>query len=184
MREIFLSKQNIVYSILLGLLIAIGIIVLQNWTGHVEDSKRTAVADQDAAQQASVAVVQFFQIDAQQGKDEWLHQLCALSTKAGCSLFTENADHLWKNYQQFEINTSAQVIQTQKVAEVDNEQIWTINIHLSAPLPGSNKVDDVAYVLMQHTEDGWKLDRFLFEKEIEVIEQQNMQKKNLQEVGE
>lgn len=184
MQEIFLSKQNIFYSFLLGLLIAIGIIVLQNWPEHGKDSKATIIADQYAAQQASAAVAQFFQIDAQQGKDEWLQQLCALSTKTGCAIFADNADGLWVNYQQFEINTSARVVQTQKVAETDNEQIWKINIHLSAPLPGSNKVEDVAYVLMQYTEDGWKLDRFLFEKEIEVIELQNKQKMNLHEVGE
>ena len=183
MQEIFLSKQNIIYSFLLGILIAVGIVVIQNWPDKGADVEMSSIADQQISKQASAAMERFFQINAQQGKDEWLKQLCEISTKAGCALFANNADGLWVNFQQFETNTSAQVMQTEKVAETENEQVWKINIHLSAPLPGSNKVDDIAYVLMQNIENGWKLDRFLFEEEIEAIETQNERNINLREEG-
>jgi hypothetical protein len=44
-----------------------------------------------------------------------------------------------------------------------------MTITLSSPLPGSNKTQDTAHVILAKTESGWKFDRFLMEEEINAI---------------
>ena len=41
--------------------------------------------------------------------------------------------------------------------------------HAIFSLPGSNKTQDTAYVVLAKTESGWKFDRFLMEEEINAI---------------
>ena len=57
----------------------------------------------------------------------------------------------------------------EKVANNGSEQVWRMTIALSSPLPGSNKTQDAAYVVLVKTESGWKFDRFLMEPEINAI---------------
>ena len=77
-------------------------------------------------------------------------------------------DHIVK-FQEGKADVTATVTPQEKVAETATEQVWKMLVALSAPLPGSNKIQDTAYVAVVKTDNGWKFDRFLLEPEIKAI---------------
>ena len=48
-------------------------------------------------------------------------------------------------------------------------------VELSEPLPGSNKTQDEAYVLVVKEGDDWKFDRFLLEPEVQALQERELQ---------
>ena len=76
---------------------------------------------------------------------------------------------MWEKYVDAKSVVSATSQAVEKVADNGSEQVWQMTITLSSPLPGSNKTQDTAYVVLAKTEDGWKFDRFLMEEEINAI---------------
>ena len=106
-----------------------------------------------------------------EGKDAWLNRFCAASTESGCALVRMGADRLWQKYQEAKAAVQAEVSALECVSSTAKEQVWRVAIKLSEPLPGSNKTEDEAYVLVLKTEDGWKFDRFLLELEVQVLKE-------------
>jgi len=92
-----------------------------------------------------------------------------VSTPTGCQFISAGADQLWSKFQEAKANATATVTPVLKVAETATEQVWKMSVSLSAPLPGSNKMQDTAYVAVIKTDNGWKFDRFLLVPEIKAI---------------
>ena len=76
---------------------------------------------------------------------------------------------VWEKYVDAKSVVTAASQAAEKVADNGSEQVWQMTITLSSPLPGSNKTQDTAYVILAKTESGWKFDRFLMEEEINAI---------------
>ena len=115
------------------------------------------------------SVEQVFQVNYQEGIEAWLERICEVSTPAGCELFSAGADRMWEKYVDAKSVVTAASQAVEKVADNGSEQVWQMTITLSSPLPGSNKTQDTAYVVLAKTENGWKFDRFLMEAEINAI---------------
>lgn len=170
MKEISISKRSIIAVITLGVVIAVGILVIKNWPLHPEQSTNPSTSEDHLASNAAViAIENIFQVNYQEGKETWLNRICENSTPAGCELFTVSADRLWEKYVDAKSVITATAQALHKVADNGSEQVWEMSIFLSSPLPGSNKTQDSAYVVIVKTEKGWKLDRFLLEGEINAI---------------
>jgi dephospho-CoA kinase len=85
-------------------------------------------------------------------------------------MVSAGSDVLWTSFQETEVTVSAIVAHEEKVAESNAEQVWKMNIILSAPLPGSNKLQETAYVVLVKTDNTWRFDRFLLKPEIDSVE--------------
>ena len=170
MKEIPVSKHNLMVAIILAVVIAIGILVIENWPLPTEQGSTPATSEDNLASAAAVsAIEQVFQVDYQEGKEAWLKRICEVSTPAGCQLFSAGADRMWKKYVDAKSVVTAAAQAVEKVADNGSEQVWRMTITLSSPLPGSNKTQDTAYVVLMRTDSGWKFDRFLMEPEINAI---------------
>lgn len=173
MKEIRISKRNIVVAIILAVVLGVGIALIQAIPQPVSEQEAAAAQEDAQASAAAVTALEtFFHVDYHNGKDAWLKSVCALSTPSGCQFITSGAQRMWQKYLEAKTVTTATVQPAEKVAGTASEQVWRIQISLSAPLPGSNKMQDVAYVLVVKGEDGWKFDRFLLPQEIEALRQQ------------
>jgi hypothetical protein len=180
LKDIYISKQSPILSsnhigkslvaLILAIVIALGILAIQMLPlDHGNQSSVSVQEDRLASGVAVSALEAFFHIDVKEGKEGWLGRFCLLSTESGCQLISTGADAMWVNFQEEKINISAIVLPEEKVAESEREQIWKMNITLSAPLPGSNKLQDSAYVAVVKIDDIWKFDRFLLKPEIDAI---------------
>lgn len=170
MKEIHLSKHHIILAITLAIIIALGSLFVQYWLLRVEQSSTPTTSEDSLASSIAVSAVEaVFQIDYREDEATWLKRICDVSSPTGCQLFTAGADRLWKKFVAGKsiVTAKAQVID--KMADNGSEQVWQMTIHLSAPLPGSNKTQDTAYIALAKTDSGWKFDRFLMESEINVI---------------
>lgn len=170
MKEFTFSKRNASLILLIILLTGAGIILIQQF--FHQPSGETATPSPEEAEITNAAVVGthvFFQISVKEGKDAWLNRFCAASTESGCALVRMGADRLWQKYQESKTSVQAEVDALERVSSTAKEQVWRVAIKLSEPLPGSNKTEDEAYVLVLKTEDGWKFDRFLLEPEVQVL---------------
>ena len=76
---------------------------------------------------------------------------------------------MWQQYRAAETRVEAYVEPLGKLADNGSEQVWQLAVHLSAPLPGSNRIQDSAYVVVIQTDAGWIFDRFLLDKEIDAL---------------
>ena len=170
LKEIPISKRSIIVAIILGVVIALGILAIQALLLH--NGSQPSVSSQEdtlASKAAASALEAFFHVDYQEEKDTWLNRVCAVSTPTGCQFISAGADQLWSKFQEAKANATATVTPVLKVAETATEQVWKMSVSLSAPLPGSNKMQDTAYVAVIKTDNGWKFDRFLLEPEIKAI---------------
>jgi len=170
LKEIHLSKRDLIVAVILAVVIALGILAIQALQLY-KGSQPSASNQEDtlASKAAASALKAFFHVDSQEGKGTWLNRFCALSTPTGCQFVTTGADLLWNKFHEAKANVTATVTPDAKVAETATEQVWKMAIDLSAPLPGSNKTQDSAYVAVIKTENGWKFDRFLLDPEIKAI---------------
>jgi hypothetical protein len=78
---------------------------------------------------------------------------------------------LWQKYVDAKTSVQAKVTVLERLTGRPTEQVWKMEVQVSAPLPGSNKTKDEAYVLVLKTADGWKFDRFLFEPEVQALQE-------------
>ena len=170
MKEIPVSKRNLIVAVILAVVIAVGILVIENWPLHTEQGSTASTSEDSLVSAAAVtAIEKVFQVNYQEGKDVWLNRICELSTPAGCEVFSAGADLMWEKYVDAKSVVTAATQAVEKVADNGSEQVWRMTITLSSPLPGSNKTQDTAYVVLVKTESGWKFDRFLMEAEINAI---------------
>ena len=170
MKEISLSKHNLVIAAVIGLVLAIGILAIEKWPLlGAQDSTTKPTEDIKASQAAVSAVEKIFQIDTTKSKEDWLKGVCAVSTPAGCTMITTGADRMWATYVDSKTIVSAEVQPLRKLADNGGEQVWQVAVSLTAPLPGSNKTEDTAYVALVKTGDQWLFDRFLLQPEIDAI---------------
>jgi hypothetical protein len=154
----------------MGVVIAASILVIENWPIGTDQSSSPSPSEDSLASAAAVSAVEdVFQVDYRQGKEAWLERICLVSTPAGCTLFTTGAERMWEKYVDTKSVVTALAQPAEKVADNGTEQVWQMDITLSSPLPGSNKTQDTAYVVLVKTESGWKLDRFLMQPEINAI---------------
>ena len=167
MKEIPISKRNLIVAVILGVIIAIGILVIQNWP--FLDSTSSTSEDGLSSEVAVTATQKVFHVNYQEGKEAWLKRICKVSTPAGCELFSAGADRMWEKYVDAKSVVTAVAQKAEKVADNGSEQVWQMAINLSSPLPGSNKTQDTAYVVLVKTDSGWKFDRFLMDAEINAI---------------
>lgn len=170
MKEIPVSKRNLILAIILAIVIAIGILLVQHWPLRVEQSSVPTTSEDSLASSIAVSAVEaVFQIDYQEGEAAWLKRICDVSTPTGCQLFTAGADRLWKKYMDDKSVVTAKAQAVEKLAGNGSEQVWQMTIHLSSPLPGSNKTQDTAFIALEKTDNGWMFDRFLMESESDAI---------------
>ena len=170
MKEIPVSKLNVIIAIILAVVVAVGILVIENWPLHTEQGSAASTNEDSLVSTAAVnAIEQVFQVNYQEGKEAWLERICELSTPAGCELFSAGADRMWEKYVDAKSVVTTTTQAAEKVADNGSEQVWQMTITLSSPLPGSNKTQDTAYGVLAKTESGWKFDRFLMEEEINAI---------------
>jgi len=170
LKEIPVSKRNLIVAVILALVIAVGILVIENWPLRTEHSLAASTNEDNLVSAAAVtAIEKVFQVNYQEGKEVWLNRICELSTPAGCELFSAGADRMWEKYVDAKSVVTAASQAVEKVSDNGSEQVWQMTITLSSPLPGSNKTQDTAYVVLAKTESGWKFDRFLMEAEINAI---------------
>ena len=176
MKEFTFSKRNAFLILLIIFLTGAGIILIQQFS-HQTSGKTTTPSPEEAeiTNAAVVGTRAFFQISVNEGKEAWLNRFCAASTESGCALVRIGADRLWQNYQEANAEVQAEVDAFECVSSTAKEQVWRVAIKLSEPLPGSNKTEDEAYVLVLKTEDGWKFDRFLLEPEVQVLKERTSQ---------
>lgn len=163
-------KKSFVAVILLLALVVAGIVVQEQFSAAAEQSPvPTDTEDAQASAVAVAAMESVFRIDYQEGQDAWLQRVCAISTPSGCTLLENSADLLWQRYQQEKTLVTASARPVEKAADTGQEQVWHVAIRLSAPLPGSNKTEDSAYVALVKGDQGWKFDRFLLQPEIDAL---------------
>jgi hypothetical protein len=170
MKEIHVSKSHILAAAILTVVIVTGILVIQNWP-FSSDQRTDQPTDEDrlASSAAVSAIEKVFQVDYREGKETWLGRICEVSTPAGCQLFSTGAESMWQKYVDSKTIVSAQVQEAVKAADNGQEQVWELAVSISSPLPGSTKIQDTAYIVLQKTTSGWKFDRFLMEAEINVL---------------
>jgi len=170
LKEIPVSKRNLIVAVILAVVIAVGILVIENWPLRTEQGSTASTNEDSLVSTAAVnAIEKVFQVNYLEGKDVWLNRICELSTPAGCEVFSAGADHMWEKYVDAKSVVTADAQAVEKVADNGSEQAWQMTIMLSSPLPGSNKTQDTAYVVLAKTESGWKFDHFLMEEEINAI---------------
>jgi hypothetical protein len=170
LKEIPISKRNLVIGLILAVVIALGILAIQLLPLHTASQPPSISPDEILASGvATTALEAFFRVDYQEGQETWLTRICASSTSSGCQFISAGAGKMWGKFQEAKANVSATVSPDAKVAETAREQVWKMSVTLSSPLPGSNKIQDIAYVAVIKTDNGWKFDRFLLEPEIKAI---------------
>jgi len=170
LKEIPVSKRNLIVAVILAMVIALGILVIENWPLHAEQGSIVSTNEDSLVSAAAVTAIEIvFQVNYQEGKEVWLNRICEISTPAGCELFSAGADHMWEKYVDAKSVVTATTQAVEKIEDNGSEQVWRMAITLSSPLPGSNKTQDTAYVVLAKTEGGWKFDRFLMEAEINSI---------------
>ena len=170
MKEIPVSKRNLIVAVILAVVIAVGILVIENWPLRTEQGSTASTNEDRLVSAAAVtAIEKVFQVNYLEGKEVWLKRICELSTPAGCEVFSAGADRMWEKYVDAKSVVTATTQAVEKVADNGSEQVWRMTIMLSSSLPGRNKTQDTAYVVLAKTEGGWKFDRFLMGAEINAI---------------
>ena len=176
MKEITFSKRNAFLILLIILISGAGILLLQQFSPQQVAGIPTPSVDEIGASSAAVAGTRaFFQVDSQAGMDTWLERFCSLSTQNGCALVRMGAGRLWQMYAQEQLSIQATVFAVAQISSTPGEQVWQMAVELSAPLPGSNKTQDEAYVLVVKEGDAWKFDRFLLEPEVQALQERELQ---------
>jgi hypothetical protein len=99
MKEIPVSKRNLIIAVILAVVIAVGILVIENWPLRTEQSSAASTNEDSLGSTVAVnAIEQVFQVNYQEGKEAWLERICEVSTPAGCELFSAGADRMWEKY--------------------------------------------------------------------------------------
>jgi hypothetical protein len=190
MNEITISKKKLVtWILIIVFLVALGFgfyalrRFLSGWEAAAQsiagDSQPTPDADQLAQAAAVLGAQAFYSVDYQKGMQAWLDQLCAVSTSAGCAI-DQNVfvPALWPQLEAAKTSTSVQVSAQEKVLEQVSplgdvpQQVWKLNIQLSAPWPAQEQhlTSFPALALVMRENSAWKFERFLTEDEATTLE--------------
>ncbi len=168
MKEIPISKRNIIVAIILAVVIALGIIAIQALPLH--NRSQSSVSNQEdnlASKALSLHCKLSSNVDYRNDKETWLNDVCAESTPTGCQLIT--AEPMRCGQIQEEKPMSPQRHSLRKGSGNSyRTSLEDVGCTLG-PLACSNKIQDTAYVAVVKTENGWKFDRFLLEPEIKAI---------------
>jgi hypothetical protein len=171
-QSITITRKSLFIAFFIAIVLALGIIAIQMLPlGGQQRDTAAELEDQMASDAAVVAMQLFFNIGVEEGQAAWLDGICEISTDSGCELLSTAADVMWVYYQYQEnnIHISAIVFPVGKISETENEQVWQLRILLTESLPGSNKTENMAYVVILKEEGIWKFDRFLLKPEIDSI---------------
>ena len=170
MRDVHLSRKNLVMLASIVLVVVLGILTI-NFLGINQSSATpTPSPDDTKASNAVIAGVEaFYNINYQEGKETWLNRFCAVSSGSGCQFLKSGSTALWKRFEDMQTITQGKVMPQEKVRSTADEQVWRVSITLTQPLPGSEKTSDEAYALVVREKDVWKFDRFLMDKEIQGL---------------
>jgi hypothetical protein len=190
MNEITISKKKFFTWLLVFFLLVVagfGFYAFQRFLpGHevilqpvAAASQLTSDGDQLAQEAAVLGAQAFYTVDYQKGKQAWLDQLCAVSTSAGCTM-DQNVfvPALWPQLEAAQTNTTVQVSAQEKVLEQISplgdipEQVWKLNVQLSAPWPAQEQplTRFPALALVIRENGTWKFERFLTEDEVNALE--------------
>ena len=170
MKEVRISRKNILLILAIVIVTALGLLAISWFAIRQPHPQPTPDPDQAKVPAAITAGVEaFFNIDYHEGKDVWLKQICAASSENGCKYFQSGSDALWKRFADFQIVTQGKAQLLEQVRATDKEQVWNVSIHLTQPLPGSEKTSDETYVLTVRTSSGWLFERLLLEQEIQAL---------------
>jgi hypothetical protein len=141
-------------------------------------SQPTPDADQLAQASAVAGAQAFYSVDYQKGMQAWLDQLCAVSTSTGCAM-DQNVfvPALWPQLEAGKTNTTVKVTVQEKVLEQVSplgdvpQQIWKLNIQLSAPWPAQEQplTSFSALALVLRENSAWKFERFLTVDETQAL---------------
>ena len=76
MKEIPVSKRNLIVAVILAMVIAVGILVIENWPLLTEQGSAAATNEDSLVSTAAVnAIEQVFQVHYQEGTDAWLERI-------------------------------------------------------------------------------------------------------------
>ena len=170
MKQLSISKHILMglgFLVICGILAAL--IISTPKIGSALQTQTPIIEDSKSLQSAMDGTKAFFEVNYHDGKDIWLNRFCSFSSEVGCELVSMGADTLWKKYLDEKIVTLAEIVPVARIAETPDEQVWQLIVKLSTPLPGSNKTEDVAFVLVVRNGNEWRFDRFLTKPEIQVI---------------
>jgi hypothetical protein len=99
LKEIPVSKRNLIIAVILAVVIAVDILVIENWPLRAEQGSAASTDKDNLVSAAAVnAIEKVFQVIYQEGKEDWLERIGELSAPAGCELFSVGADRLWDRY--------------------------------------------------------------------------------------
>ncbi len=190
--EVTIQKRVVFTNLILICLVLVGIWavpklggIYYNLTGATiantpTPEETTQASQEDAlARTAALAGAQaFYSVDAREGEQAWIDQLCAASTQAGCEADQNMlVPALWNQLEAAQTVTSVQVSAQNKIADQVAStrgnapmQIWQLQIQLSAPWPmqSSQQTSYSALALVVKENGAWKFERFLTEDELPV----------------
>ncbi len=189
MNEITISKKKLFTWLLVIILVAalgLGFYALRQFLPSREVPQQpvpaASLATPDGDQLAQAAAVSgaqaFYTVDYQKGMQVWLDQLCAVSTNAGC-IMDQNVfvPALWPQLESGKTSTTVQASVQEKVLEQVSpvgdvpQQVWKLNIQLSAPWPAQEQplTSFPALALVIRENGDWKFERFLTEDETQIL---------------
>lgn len=189
MNEVAIPKRYIILSLVLIGLVATAVWFASQLYGCSPAQAGEAVippnppadrseAEDAYARDAALAGARaFYTVDYAEGKQQWLDQLCSVSTQAGCIVYQNViVPNLWSQLEEGKVVTTVEVSAKEKVQEQvastrDNApmQVWRLNIQLSSPWPMQKEpIPDFSALALVIKERGtWKFERFLTEEELQ-----------------
>jgi len=189
--EIVIPKRYIIIGLVLTGLVAAAIwFVPQLYGGSLAQAGETVIptsssvdkseAENAAARDAALAGAKaFYSVDYKAGQQQWLNQLCSVSTQTGCIVYQNViVPNLWIQLEEGKTVTTVEVFAQEKVQEQvastrNNApmQAWRLNIQLSSPWPMQKEpITDFSALALVIKENGsWKFERFLTEEELQAF---------------
>jgi hypothetical protein len=164
-------------TILLPLVIVLAIlVVLISFPElfHPTPATLTPTPSDDGLAKAAAAngVTAFFSINETAGKQDWIDNLCRVSTESGCAFYRLGLDKLWKQFEAAHTSISPTILYAEKTSlpkKEGNTQVWKLSVGLSQALPGRGQKQDIAYALVVLEKGTWKFDRFLTPEEVKGL---------------
>lgn len=189
MSEIVIPKRSIILGlVLIGLVAAAIWFAPQLYGGSLAQAGESVttvspsvdpsqVGDAAARDAALAGAKAFYTVDYAAGQQQWLGQLCSVSTQTGCIVYQNViVPNLWSQLEEGKVATTVEVSAQEKVQEQvassrDNApmQVWRLNIQLSSPWPMQKEpiTDFPALALVIKESGTWKFERFLTEEELQ-----------------
>jgi len=166
--EIKLSTIKKALVILLAVFVIIAAVrfVLPLLGGDVQaEAEPTPVPD---GREAAIAgLTALFTTDVTTGYDAWLQSVCAVSTENGCAfaeLFTN-----WDRVVEQKVRSEYRVQSAELYLDKGDRQVWKVTGTIRNLNTGEEKGGEIP-VLVVREGDEWKFDHFLFDQELQALE--------------